>query len=107
MGLLTILYLIGSVTFILGLKCSRIQLLLEKLKSISSSRNDSSHFRNYFSLSNDEEGKIRKLRLDFSESFIGTIVGALAAKSKMTAMPQMVSIFNGMGGAYCCFNFFG
>ncbi|MFC2101428.1 NAD(P)(+) transhydrogenase (Re/Si-specific) subunit beta [Bacteroidota bacterium] len=31
---------------------------------------------------------------------IGTIVGWLAAKKvKMTAMPQMVSLFNGMGGA--------
>ncbi len=32
--------------------------------------------------------------------FIGTVVGWLAAKKvKMTAMPQMVSLFNGMGGA--------
>jgi len=31
---------------------------------------------------------------------IGTIVGTLAAKKvKMTAMPEMVSLFNGMGGA--------
>jgi NAD(P) transhydrogenase subunit beta len=44
--------------------------------------------------------KIRKLCLDFWGILIGTIVGALAAKKvKMTAMPQMVSIFNGMGGA--------
>src|SRR5512140_790774 len=32
--------------------------------------------------------------------FIGTFVGWFAAKKvKMTAMPQMVSLFNGMGGA--------
>ncbi len=32
--------------------------------------------------------------------FIGTVVGWLVAKKvKMTAMPQMVSLFNGMGGA--------
>jgi len=31
---------------------------------------------------------------------IGTVTGWLAAKKvKMTAMPQMVSLFNGMGGA--------
>ena len=32
--------------------------------------------------------------------FIGAIIGTLAAKKvKMTAMPEMVSMFNGMGGA--------
>lgn len=36
----------------------------------------------------------------FSGLIIGTIVGTLIAKKvKMTAMPQMVSLFNGMGGA--------
>ncbi|MBU3664007.1 MAG: NAD(P)(+) transhydrogenase (Re/Si-specific) subunit beta, partial [Bacteroidetes bacterium] len=36
----------------------------------------------------------------FGGLLIGTIVGTLAAKKvKMTAMPQMVSLFNGMGGA--------
>jgi NAD(P) transhydrogenase subunit beta len=36
----------------------------------------------------------------FGGLIIGSVVGALAAKKvKMTAMPQMVSLFNGMGGA--------
>jgi NAD(P) transhydrogenase subunit beta len=36
----------------------------------------------------------------FGGLIIGTVVGTLAAKKvKMTAMPQMVSLFNGMGGA--------
>jgi NAD(P) transhydrogenase subunit beta len=36
----------------------------------------------------------------FGGILIGTIVGTLAAKRvKMTAMPEMVSLFNGMGGA--------
>ena len=36
----------------------------------------------------------------FSGLIIGTIVGTLAAKKvQMTAMPEMVSLFNGMGGA--------
>ena len=34
------------------------------------------------------------------ELLIGAIIGTLAAKKvKMTAMPEMVSLFNGMGGA--------
>jgi len=36
----------------------------------------------------------------FGALFFGTIIGVLAARRvKMTAMPQMVSIFNGLGGA--------
>jgi len=36
----------------------------------------------------------------FGGILIGTVVGTLAAKRvKMTAMPEMVSLFNGMGGA--------
>lgn len=36
----------------------------------------------------------------FTALLIGTILGTLAAKNvKMTAMPEMVSLFNGMGGA--------
>ena len=36
----------------------------------------------------------------FGGIIIGAIVGTLAAKKvKMTAMPEMVSLFNGMGGA--------
>ena len=39
---------------------------------------------------------------------IGTIPGWLLAKRvKMTAMPQMVSLFNGMGGACALFHFAG
>jgi NAD(P) transhydrogenase subunit beta len=36
----------------------------------------------------------------FAALIIGTIIGVLAAKKvKMTAMPELVSLFNGMGGA--------
>jgi H+-translocating NAD(P) transhydrogenase subunit beta len=38
--------------------------------------------------------------LIFAALVVGTVVGVLAAKKvKMTAMPEMVSLFNGMGGA--------
>jgi len=58
-GFLTLSYLIGSVSFIIGLKM-----------------------------------------LIFGGLIIGTVIGTVAAqKVQMTAMPQMVSLFNGMGGA--------
>jgi NAD(P) transhydrogenase subunit beta len=49
----------------------------------------------------DEEGhKLGNYGWIFGGLIIGTIVGTLAAKKvKMTAMPEMVSLFNGMGGA--------
>jgi NAD(P) transhydrogenase subunit beta len=49
----------------------------------------------------DEDGKpLHNLGWIFGGLLIGSIVGALAAKKvKMTAMPEMVSLFNGMGGA--------
>jgi len=49
----------------------------------------------------DKEGnKLHNYGWIFAAIFIGSIVGTLAAKKvKMTAMPEMVSLFNGMGGA--------
>ena len=49
----------------------------------------------------DEEGnKLHNYGWIFGGIIIGGIIGTLAAKKvKMTAMPEMVSMFNGMGGA--------
>src|SRR5258705_8644974 len=49
----------------------------------------------------DEAGnKLHNYFWIFGGIFIGGIIGTLAAKKvKMTAMPEMVSMFNGMGGA--------
>jgi NAD(P) transhydrogenase subunit beta len=49
----------------------------------------------------DEQGnKLHNYTWIFGGLLIGTIVGYFAAKKvKMTAMPEMVSLFNGMGGA--------
>ena len=53
-----------------------------------------------FLYQDDEGKKLGNYAWIFGGIFIGTIIGAFAAKKvKMTAMPQMVSIFNGMGGA--------
>ena len=49
----------------------------------------------------EEEGlKLGNYSWIFTALIIGTILGTIAAKRvKMTAMPEMVSLFNGMGGA--------
>ena len=44
--------------------------------------------------------KLHNLIWIFAGLFLGAIIGTVAAKKvKMTAMPEMVSLFNGMGGA--------
>src|SRR5215470_585082 len=92
-------YIIGSVTFIIGLKrlshpltarngnlIAAAGMTLAILATIFLYQSDGEHLHNY--------GWI------FGGILIGSVVGWMAAKRvKMTAMPQMVSLFNGMGGA--------
>src|SRR5437762_3003617 len=91
--------IIGSITFIIGLKQLSHPLTARKgnliaaggmtlaiLATILLYQTDGEHLHNY--------GWI------FGGILIGSVVGWMAAKRvKMTAMPQMVSLFNGMGGA--------
>ena len=99
LNLLTFLYLIASVTFIVGLKMlsqpatarngnrvAAIGMTLAILGTIFLYEEDGARLGNYVWI--------------FGGILIGTITGTLAAKRvKMTAMPEMVSLFNGMGGA--------
>ncbi|MEO6133315.1 MAG: NAD(P)(+) transhydrogenase (Re/Si-specific) subunit beta, partial [Saprospiraceae bacterium] len=103
--LLKICYLFGSISFIVGLKML--------------SKPDTAKKGNLFAALgmviaivgtillhenvDPETGSISRignLPFIFGAILIGTIVGyAAAMRVKMTAMPQMVSMFNGMGGA--------
>ena len=58
-------------------------------------------FGTIFLYRNTETGEhLQNFGWIFGGLFIGAVVGTLAAKKvKMTAMPEMVSLFNGMGGA--------
>ena len=57
-------------------------------------------FGTIFLYKDDAGNKLHNYGWIFGGIFLGGIVGALAAKKvKMTAMPEMVSMFNGMGGA--------
>ena len=99
-SILTICYLIGSVTFIVGLKM---------LSNPASARNGNLIAAAGMTLAiagtiflyRDEEGnRLHNYGWIFGGIAIGGVIGTLAAKKiKMTAMPEMVSLFNGMGGA--------
>lgn len=98
-SLLALIYLIGSVTFILGLKMLSHPANARKGNLLAAAGMTIAIFGTIF-LYENEGRKLGNYVWIFSGLIIGTIIGTLAAKKvKMTAMPEMVSLFNGMGGA--------
>lgn len=103
MSLLTLCYIIASVTFIIGLKMLSNPATARNGNLIAAAGMTMAIFGTIFLYSYHEEGVDKPLgnyAWIFGGIIVGSIVGTLAAKRvKMTAMPQMVSMFNGMGGA--------
>lgn len=99
LNLLTICYLIGSITFILGLKMLSNPATARKGNLIAAAGMIIAIAGTIFLYEQDGK-KLHNYIWIFSGLAIGGIIGTLAAKKvKMTAMPEMVSLFNGMGGA--------
>lgn len=99
--LLTICYLIGSITFIIGLKMLSNPATARKGNLLAAFGMGIAIFGTIFLYTNSETGEqLGNYPWIFGGLLIGGIIGTLAAKKvKMTAMPEMVSMFNGMGGA--------
>ncbi|MBL7761044.1 MAG: NAD(P)(+) transhydrogenase (Re/Si-specific) subunit beta [Sediminibacterium sp.] len=98
-NLLTLCYLIGSVTFIIGLKMLSHPESARKGNLVAAGGMAVSIFGTIFLYEENGE-KLHNYGWIFAALVIGTIIGTLAAKRvKMTAMPELVSLFNGMGGA--------
>ena len=98
-NILTVCYLIGSITVIIGLKM---------LSNPATARNGNLTAAAGMTIAilgtiflYEENGqKLGNYVWIFGGIVVGSIVGTFAArKVKMTAMPEMVSLFNGMGGA--------
>jgi NAD(P) transhydrogenase subunit beta len=98
-NILTVCYLIGSITFIIGLKM---------LSNPATARNGNLTaaagmiiaILGTIFLYEENGQKLGNYAWIFGGIVVGSIVGTFAArKVKMTAMPEMVSLFNGMGGA--------
>ncbi|HAO47068.1 MAG TPA: NAD(P) transhydrogenase subunit beta, partial [Chitinophagaceae bacterium] len=99
LNLLTICYLIASVTFILGLKMLSNPASARKGNLVAAAGMTIAILGTIF-LYESEGQKLHNYGWIFGGLLIGGIIGTLAAKKvKMTAMPEMVSLFNGMGGA--------
>src|SRR5689334_12062117 len=98
--ILTICYLGGSITFILGLKMLSNPASARRGNLIAAFGMSIAILGTIFLYRDDEGNKLHNYAWIFGGILIGGIVGTLAAKKvKMTAMPEMVSMFNGMGGA--------
>lgn len=98
-NLLTICYLFGSITFIIGLKMLSNPATARRGNLIAAAGMAIAIIGTIF-LYQSEGQKLHNYGWIFGGLIIGGIIGTLAAKKvKMTAMPEMVSMFNGMGGA--------
>jgi H+-translocating NAD(P) transhydrogenase subunit beta len=100
LNLLTLIYLIASVTFIIGLKMLSHPATARNGNLLAASGMAIAIIGTIF-LYRDETGyRLGNYGWIFGGIIVGAVIGTLAArKVKMTAMPEMVSMFNGMGGA--------
>jgi len=100
LNILTLCYLIGAVTFILGLKMLSSPASARRGNLIAAFGMSIAILGTIFLYRDDEGNRLHNYVWIFGGILIGGVVGTLAAKKvKMTAMPEMVSMFNGMGGA--------
>ncbi len=98
-AILQLCYLIGSVTFIMGLKMLSHPDTARKGNLIAAAGMVIAIFATIFLYEHDGQ-RLHNYVWIFGALILGTVVGTMAAKKvQMTAMPEMVSLFNGMGGA--------
>jgi len=98
-NILTLCYLIASVTFILGLKMLSNPATARKGNLVAAAGMIIAIIGTIF-LYEENGQRLGNYIWIFAGLLIGSVVGTLSAKKvKMTAMPEMVSLFNGMGGA--------
>jgi NAD(P) transhydrogenase subunit beta len=101
-NLLELLYLIASVTFVVGLKFMSNPKTARRGNLIAAAGMTLAIIGTIF-LYNNEELTSRepiKMGLIFLAILVGTAIGWITAKKvQMTKMPELVSMFNGMGGA--------
>ena len=98
--ILKICYLLGSVSFIVGLKMLSKPDSAKRGNLLAGFGMTLAILGTIFLHENSSGEKIGNLIWIFGGILIGTVIGYFAAmKVKMTQMPQMVSLFNGMGGA--------
>jgi NAD(P) transhydrogenase subunit beta len=99
-SILTVIYLLASVSFIVGLKMLSHPETARKGNLLAAAGMSLAIFGTIFLFKDEEGHALGNYVWIFAGLAIGGIIGWVSAKKvKMTAMPEMVSLFNGMGGA--------
>ncbi|MBM3416276.1 MAG: NAD(P)(+) transhydrogenase (Re/Si-specific) subunit beta [Bacteroidetes bacterium] len=99
-SILSILYIIGAVTFIMGLKMMSHPASARNGNIVAGIGMLAAIFGTIFLFRNGDGSLLKNHGWIFWGIAVGSVIGVLAArKVKMTAMPEMVSLFNGLGGA--------
>ena len=101
MEFLIVIYLIASVTFIIGLKMLSHPETARRGNLIAAGGMAIAILGTIFLYEDETSGeRLHNYGWIFAGLAVGGLIGTLAARRvKMTAMPEMVSLFNGMGGA--------
>ena len=98
--LLQLIYLLASVSFIVGLKMLSSPKTARQGNMLAAAGMGLAILGTIFLHTNAEGHPIGNFGWIMAAIALGSFLGAYSAKKvKMTAMPQMVSLFNGMGGA--------
>ena len=98
--ILLLSYLIGSITFIVGLKMLSHPDTARKGNGVAAIGMTIAILATIFLYVDGSGNHLGNYLWIFGGLLIGTVIGTVMAKKvQMTAMPQMVSLFNGMGGA--------
>ncbi len=99
-SLLSLIYILAAITFIMGLKMMSNPATARKGNFIAGVGMTVAIFGTIFLYRNEDGSLLGNKTWIFAALLAGTVAGVLMAKKvKMTAMPEMVSFFNGMGGA--------
>ena len=99
-SLLEVSYLIAAVTFVVGLKMMGAPASARRGNITAAVGMTLAIFATIFLFTDSNGASLGNLPLMFGAIALGTVGGWLMAKRvQMTQMPQMVSFFNGMGGA--------
>jgi NAD(P) transhydrogenase subunit beta len=99
-SILSIIYIIGAITFIMGLKMMSNPASARKGNMVAGAGMLAAILGTIFLFRNSDGSLLKNHVWIFGAIAVGTVIGVLAAKKvKMTAMPEMVSLFNGLGGA--------
>jgi NAD(P) transhydrogenase subunit beta len=98
--ILTILYLASSVTFIVGLKMLSSPATARRGNWLAAAGMTAAILATLFLYRGSDGVRLGNHLWIFAALVVGAVLGTYSARTvKMTAMPEMVSLFNGMGGA--------